>query len=76
MARRQRLGQYRRLKNWYKEVSEVMRGYLPCNQNVKYQLFLFNRTLPSKLGIELIAQKLKEHKIQGLIIIGGFEVRF
>lgn len=31
------------------------------------------RTLPSKLGIENVAQKLRQHKIQGLIIIGGFE---
>ena len=31
------------------------------------------RTLPSKLGIENIAKKLRQHKIQGLIVIGGFE---
>ncbi|XP_028405982.1 ATP-dependent 6-phosphofructokinase, liver type-like [Dendronephthya gigantea] len=31
------------------------------------------RTLPSKLGIENVAQKFKQHNIQGLIIIGGFE---
>ncbi|XP_046864101.1 ATP-dependent 6-phosphofructokinase, liver type-like [Xenia sp. Carnegie-2017] len=31
------------------------------------------RTLPSDLGIELVARKLRQHRIQGLIIIGGFE---
>ena len=38
--------------------------------------FYSTRTVPSKLGIENIAQKFRQHKIQGLIIIGGYEVTF
>lgn len=32
-----------------------------------------NRTLPSKVGYQKIATKLKEHQIDGLLIVGGFE---
>lgn len=32
-----------------------------------------NRTLPSDSNLHLVAQKLEEHRIDGLLIIGGFE---
>ncbi|CAD5112534.1 DgyrCDS1745 [Dimorphilus gyrociliatus] len=32
-----------------------------------------NRTLPNEIGFSVIASKLKEHKIDGLLIVGGFE---
>ncbi|XP_065190491.1 ATP-dependent 6-phosphofructokinase, muscle type-like [Sycon ciliatum] len=32
-----------------------------------------NRSLPSKEGLPLIAEQLKKHRINGLLVIGGFE---
>ena len=32
------------------------------------------RTLPKKLGFKRLADKIKEHGIHGLLIVGGFEV--
>ena len=37
-------------------------------------MFCLLRTLPKKCGLEGIAATMKNHHIQGLICIGGFEV--
>ena len=37
-------------------------------------LRLVDRVLSSKYGLDKIAEKVKEHDISGLVIIGGFEV--
>lgn len=41
---------------------------------LKNPLDYFPRCVGSRYGMQKIAEKLKEHNISGLLIIGGFEV--
>lgn len=43
---------------------------------LKNPLVYFPRCVGSRYGMQKIAEKLKEHNISGLLIIGGFEVSF
>ena len=35
----------------------------------------FSRTLPSKVGLPKLAEKIREYNFHGLLIIGGYEVK-